>query len=353
METNILKFERPEYFYLLLIIPVILLLFITALYLQKKSMRSFAELHLFKILMPLQSTTRPWLKIILILFSFASLVIALANPQTGSRMEEVKREGIDLFLALDVSNSMMAEDILPNRLERSKQAINRLVDKLTGDRVGIIVFAGKAYIQLPLTTDYAAARLFLSTINTNIVSSQGTAIGDAIQLAVNSFDKTERNKAIIIISDGEDHEADAVTSAQEANKLGIKVYTIGMGLEDGSPIPIYNTYGKQTGFRKDNSNNTIVTKLNESLLQQIAAAGEGAYVRANNTRSGLETIFNEINKIAKSEIEAKVYTDYENRFQIFIGIAILLLLLELLLALRKSKWESKINLFEKKSISHE
>ncbi len=350
METSILKFERPEAFWLLLLIPALLLLFLAARYLRRKAMRNFAELPLFKVLMPLESFTRPWLKMILLQLALLMIVIAIANPQTGSRLEEVKREGIDLIIALDVSNSMLAEDILPNRLERSRQAINRMIDKLTGDRVGIIVFAGKAYVQLPLTTDYNAARMFVSTINTNMVPSQGTAIGEAIQLALNAFDpEVERNKAIVIISDGEDHEENAITKAEEAHNQGVTVYTIGMGLADGAPIPVYNEYGKMTGFRKDKQQNTVVTRLNESLLQQVAAAGNGAYVRANNTRSGLETILGEINKIAKSEIEARIFTDYENKFQLFIGFALALLILEILITLKKSSWETKINLFEKKS----
>lgn len=350
METSILKFERPEAFWLLLLIPALLLLFLAARYLRRKAMRNFADLQLFKVLMPLESFTRPWLKMILLQLSVLMIVLAIANPQTGSRLEEVKREGIDLIIALDVSNSMLAEDILPNRLERSRQAINRMIDKLTGDRVGIIVFAGKAYVQLPLTTDYNAARMFVSTINTNMVPSQGTAIGEAIQLALNAFDpQVERNKAIVIISDGEDHEENAITKAEEARNQGVTVYTIGMGLADGAPIPVYNEYGKMTGFRKDKQQNTVVTRLNESLLQQVAAAGNGAYVRANNTRSGLETILGEINKIAKSEIEARIFTDYENKFQLFIGFALALLILEILITLKKSSWETKINLFEKKS----
>lgn len=349
METSILKFERPEALYLLLLIPAFIILFMASRYLRKKAMKRFADIHLFKVLMPLESFTRPWLKFILLQAALILLIIAIANPQTGSKLEEVKREGIDLFIALDVSNSMLAEDILPNRLERSRQAINRLIDKLTGDRVGIIVFAGKAYIQLPLTTDYNAARMFVSTLNTNMVPSQGTAIGEAIQLALNSFDdKLERNKAIIVISDGEDHEENAISMAGQAAAKGVTVYTIGMGLADGVPIPVYNDYGKKVGFRKDRNENTVVTRLNESLLQQVAAAGNGAYVRANNTRSGLETILGEIDKIAKSEIEARVFTDYENKFQIFIAFAIALLLIEIFVSMKKSMWESKVNLFEKK-----
>lgn len=348
MHTQLFKFERPETLYLLLLIPVMVLLYILAEHLRKRALKRFASAQMLQILMPLHAPGRMWFKFILLMLASAALIVAIANPQTGSKIEEVKREGIDLFIALDVSNSMMAEDILPNRLERSKQSISRLIDKLTGDRVGIIVFAGKAYIQLPLTTDYAAAKMFLSTINTNIVASQGTAIGEAIQIATNAFDVPDRNKAIIIISDGEDHEANALAAAEEAVAKGVDVFTIGMGLADGAPIPVYNSYGKQTGFRKDRNNITIITKLNEGLLQQIAAAGNGMYVRANNSRTGLESILNEINAIAKSEIEAKVFTDYEHKFMIFIAIALFLLVAEMLVASRKSLWETRINLFERK-----
>jgi Ca-activated chloride channel family protein len=353
METNMIRFERPEALYLLLLIPLLILIFALSVHFRKRTMKRFAALPMFQMLTPLYSITRHWIKFILVLSAYAMIIIAIANPQTGARMEEVKREGIDLFIAIDVSNSMLAEDIQPGRLERSKQAMSRLVDKLSGDRIGIIVFAGKAYIQLPLTTDYAAARLFISTINTNMVPVQGTAIGEAIQMAVNSFDVPDRNKAIIVISDGEDHEEGALKAAKEASDKGIRIYTIGMGLAEGAPIPVYNSYGKQVGFRKDRNNNTVITRLNEPLLQQIAATGNGTYVRASNSRSGLETIMNEINTIAKSEIDAKVFTDYDNQFQLFVGIALAILLLELLLAWRKSHWETKINLFERKPVENE
>jgi len=248
-----------------------------------------------------------------------------------------------------VSNSMLSEDILPNRLERSKQALLNLIDKLEGDRIGLIVFAGRAYVQLPITTDYYAARLFLSTINPGMIPTQGTAIGEAINLAMNSFDENNHNKAIIIISDGEDHEENAVKAAEKAAELGIHIYAIGMGLPDGSPIPLYNEFGKKTGFRKDRSGNTIVTRLNETILQQIALSGNGSYTRANNSRSGLEFIFDEINKIEKAEIEARFFTDYDNKFQIFLAITLLFLVIELLIASRKSKWENKFDIFNPKN----
>jgi Ca-activated chloride channel family protein len=264
-------------------------------------------------------------------------------------MEEVKREGIDLYFCVDISNSMNAEDIAPNRLERSKQAINNLINKLNGDRIGVIIFAGNAYVQLPITTDYAAAKMFLSTINTNLIPSQGTEIGAAINLAIKSFGTSEHSKAIVIISDGEDHvNGDAIKAAQEAAKLGIKIYTIGMGLEEGAPIPLYNQYGKRTGYKKDRDGNIVITKLDDNLLRQIAEIGDGIYRRASNSNVGLDEIFNEINKSEKSEIESKVFTDYEDQFQWFIGAAIILLIIEILISSGKKDWENKFNFFEPK-----
>lgn len=352
METNVLRFEHPEYLYGLIIIPVMIFIYFIIRYLNKKSFGNFASNEMLNSLMPLRSKFRPVFKFILTMCVFALLIFAAANLQTGSRMEEVKREGIDLFLAVDVSNSMMAEDIVPNRLSRSKQAINKLIDKLKGDRIGIIVFAGNAYVQLPITTDYSAARMFLSTISTDLINSQGTAIGEAISTALKSFEQSERNQAIIIISDGEDHENEAaVKAAKEAYDKGVRIYTIGMGLADGAPIPVYNQYGKQTGYRKDADNNTIVTKLNEPMLQQIADAGNGTYIRASNSNVGLEKIFNEINKLEKSEIETKMFTDYEDQFQWFVGLALVLLIFDLLISSQKRSWELKFNLFDRENES--
>ena len=277
------------------------------------------------------------------------VILALANLQSGSKMEEVKREGIDLYLAVDVSNSMNAEDIVPSRLERSKQAINKLINEMKGDRIGVIVFADKAFVQLPITTDYSAARMFLSTINTSLVASQGTAIAEAINLAMKSFSDEEHSKAIIIISDGEDHENDAaVKAAQEAAKQGIRIYTIGMGLPDGAPIPEYGQGGRMTGYKKDRNGNTIITKLDEDMLRRIAEAGGGMYVRANNSNVGLEKIYDDISKMDKTEIETQVFTDYEDQFQWFVGAAILLLLVLVFVSSGKKAWESKFNIFERK-----
>ena len=300
-------------------------------------------------LVPSHSNRRAHLKFIVFLLMVACIILALANLQSGSKMEEVKREGIDLYIAVDVSNSMNAEDIVPSRLERSKQAINKLISEMRGDRLGVIVFADKAFVQLPITTDYSAARMFLSTINTGLVASQGTAIAEAINLSLKSFPDETHSKAIVVISDGEDHENDAaIKAAQEAAKQGVHIYTIGMGLAEGAPIPEYNHYGQQTGYRKDGNGNTIITRLDEQMLQKIASAGNGIYVRASNSNVGLEKIYDEINKLDKAEIEAKVFTDYEDQFQWFVGGAIVLLLIEILISSGKRGWERKFNIFEMK-----
>ena len=344
-----MRFEHPEYLYWLLVIPVLVIIYILFRLGQKRRFERFAQIGMREQLVPSYSTRRANFKFIVFLLMIACVILALANLQSGSKMEEVKREGIDLYIAVDVSNSMNAEDIVPSRLERSKQAINKLISEMKGDRIGVIVFADKAFVQLPITTDYSAAKMFLSTVNTSLVASQGTAIAEAINLAVKSFSDEEHSKAIVIISDGEDHENDAaVKAAQEAAKQGIRIYTIGMGLPDGAPIPQYNQYGHHTGYRKDKNGNTIITKLNEAMLQQIAAAGNGIYVRASNSNVGLEKIYDDIEKLDKSEIEAKVFTDYENQFQWFVGAAIVLLLIEMLISSGKKGWEKRFNIFEKK-----
>ncbi len=342
-----LKFAHTEYFMLLALIFIFAILFWLYRTWFKNAKKRFGDEKVIINLIPEVSSSKPILKFLLVLLATIFLIIAIVDPQIGSRLENVKREGIDLYLVLDVSNSMLAEDIKPNRLERSKLAISTLVDKLQGDRVGIIIFAGNAYKQLPLTTDYSAAKLFLSAVDTKIVPTQGTAIGKAIEMATLSFGETEHNKAIIVITDGENHEDDAIGAATQANELGINIFTIGMGLPEGAPIPIYNNYGVQTGYKKDKKNTTVITKLNEDMLRQIAAAGGGAYARANNASTGLKRVFDDINAIDKKEIETRQFTDYEDRFQIFLGLAIFLLIIELLVADRKTRWAKKFDFFGK------
>ena len=342
-----IRFAHTEYLYaLFLVLPFLLIFWMYNIW-KKKAKRRFGDESVIEGLIPLVSDGKPLFKFILIIIAYIFLVIGIADPQVGSKLEKVKREGIDLMLVLDVSNSMLAEDIKPNRLERSKMAISNLIDKLEGDRLGIIIFAGNAYKQLPLTTDYSAAKLFLSAVDTKIVPTQGTAIGEAIEMAIKSFDDQEHNKAIVIITDGENHEDDAVGAATQASEQGIKVFTIGMGLPEGAPIPMYNNYGTQTGFKKDKQGQTVITKLNEDMLRQIAAAGDGAYARANNASTGLRKIFEEISGIEKKEIETKQFTNYEDRFQIYLAIALIFLIVEMLIATRKSRWAQRFNIFGK------
>lgn len=274
-----------------------------------------------------------------------SLIVAMADPQTGSRLEKVKRKGIDLMICLDVSNSMMAQDIKPNRLERAKQSIIRLIDNLEGDRIGIIVFAGKAYTQLPITTDYAAAKMFISSINTSLVSTQGTAIAEAIEVAANGFGESKHNKAIVIITDGEDHEGNVLEQAEAAVKKNITIYTIGMGLPEGAPIPVFSG-DIQTGYRKDRDGQTIMSKLDETLLQRLASIGRGMYVRATTSETGLSKIFDDISRMEKSEIEEKQFSDYEDRFQYFVAFALFLLILDLFVFERKTQWMRRFKPFD-------
>ena len=342
---NLLRFENIEFLYALLMIPVFIIIFILMMNWKKRSFRKFGEWQILSQLIPFYSRSRTITKFFVLMLAYIFLVIGIANPQVGSKLQEVERKGIDIMIALDVSSSMLSEDIKPSRLERAKKSISDLIDGLSGDRIGIIIFAGRAYLQLPITTDYAAAKLFLSTISTDIVPTQGTAIGQAIEMAVNSFDDNDHSKAIIIITDGENHEGDAVEQARLAAEKDIDVYAIGMGLPEGAPIPIVNRYGNKVGYKKDRQGNTVITKLNETMLQQIASAGNGIYVTANNSSAGLEKIFEEIEAMEKTEFESRVFSDYEDRFQYFIAVAVLLLTLELIILDRKSKWSDKFRLF--------
>ncbi len=341
------RFENIHFLYGLMLIPLLVLIAFFMQRWRKKAIASFSDLKLVNDLIPELSKYKPALKTGLLCVAFFFLIIGLANPQNGSKLEEIKREGVDLIIALDVSNSMRAEDLSPNRLENAKLAISRLIDNLHDDRIGVVIFAGQSYVQLPVTTDYAAAKLFLDNISTDMIPTQGTAIGNAIELAINSFDpKSGNNKAIIVITDGENHEDDAIKAAEAAAEKGISVNTIGMGSPDGAPIPLFQN-GHQTGFRKDNSGTTVITRLDENSLQQIAAIGRGAYVRANNSQAGLSLIFDQINKMQRKEFGSKIYTDYDDHFQVFIFIALLFFIIELLVAETISKWWVKLDLFGK------
>jgi Ca-activated chloride channel family protein len=341
------RFENSEFLWGLLIIPVLALLFIWSRIARKKALKRFGNAEIVKQLMPFSSKGRPVFKFIVLMLALAFIITGTARPQFGSKLQKVKREGIELIIALDVSNSMMAEDIQPNRLERAKRAISRLVDRLTDDKIGLIVFAGDAYTQLPITSDYNSAKLFLNSVSTQIVPKQGTAIGAAINLASNSFTPNGKaNKAIVVITDGENHEDDAVSAAKDAVDKGILVHAIGMGLPQGSPIPVIQN--GQKDYLKDRDGKVVVTKLNEQMLEQIAAAGNGIYVRANNAQVGLNALFDEINKMEKEEMESRVYSEYNDQFQYFFAIALVLILFEFIILERKNKYLKHIQLFSTK-----
>ena len=339
------RFENINYLYAWILIPVFFIFFWVMILRRKRNIRQLGDVKLIQALMPNRSNFKLWVKFILLSLAFFFLILGLANPQIGSKLEEVERK-VDLVIALDVSNSMLAEDIKPNRLKRAKRAISQLIDKLEGDRIGIVVFAGKAYMQLPITSDYSAAKLFLSTIDTDVVPTQGTSIGQAIELSLTAFGDNKHEKAIVIITDGEDHDDNPITATENAVEQGIKVYTIGIGLPEGAPIPEFKN-GQQMGYKKDISGKTVITKLDELTLQKIATAGNGIYVRANNTSAGLNQVFEEISKMEKQRYETKMFSDYEDRFQYFLALALFLLVLELLIFERKSRFAGKIKLFEK------
>lgn len=322
------------------------LVFIIVLINKKRLLSRLGDYPLVKAMIPDVSKGKQLLKFILFTLGFSFLIFGICNLQTGSKMQEVKREGGDIMICLDVSNSMLAEDLSPNRLERAKQAIEKFIEKLEGDRIGIIIFAGEAYVQLPITADYSAAKLFLSSINTNIVPTQGTAVGAALEKALESFGKdVGKNKAIVVITDGENHEDDAVKIAEEAAKQGVYINTIGIGSDGGVPIPFFQN-GVKAGYRKDKEGNTVVTKLNEKLLKEIAAAGNGVYIKASNSDVGLNSILDQLKELDRKQIESKMYTDYEDQFQWFIGGALFFLTLEFLFSERVSRWWRKLNLFE-------
>lgn len=342
------RFAYPFFLWGLTVIPVMALLFALRMSWKRKAIRRFGNPELVAALMPDRSNGKIRLKFYLTCVAYLLLIIGLANPQIGSRYEEVKRQGIDLIIALDVSNSMLAEDIRPNRLERAKQAISRLLEKLRDDRIGIVIFAGDAYLQLPFTSDYAAAKMFLANVSNESVLAQGTAIGAAIETSVRALPHaSSRSRAIIIISDGENHEDDAVSEAQRARSAGIVVHTLGIGSPGGSPVPeTYN--GQRNGFKKDASGSTVISRMNPAMLQEVASAGGGKFVQASNNDIGLEELFNQINSMQKTDFGSKVFTDYADRFMYFLAASLVILLVDFFVNERRSALSKRINLFETK-----
>jgi Ca-activated chloride channel family protein len=339
------QFQNPQYFYLLLLLPLVVLLFLAYTTWRKKAQKAFADAKLLQKIVPERSLNKPILKLVLSLVVITLLSMALVNPQVGTSLETIKREGVDIVFAIDVSKSMLAEDIQPNRLERAKLTISRTLDNLVSDRVGIITYAGRAYPQLPITTDYGAARLFLKSVSTDLIPSQGTAMGEAIELATAYFDdEDQKNRLLIILSDGEDHEEGIEEAIALAKENNITIYCVGAGTARGGPIPVMRN-GYRVGYKKDNQGNVVITQLNEELLAQIATATGGAYLNGKSTRTVVETLLDEILKMEKKEFETSLYADYEDQFQWLLGPALLLLILDALVLQRKTQWFKKLNLF--------
>jgi len=342
---QLFRFANPDFLYLLLLLPVVILLYFLNEVRKRNALRRLGDSNLISGLVPEMSGIRPLIKFILQLIAVAAGIIMLSRPQFGSKIEDVKKQGVEVIIALDVSTSMLAEDIQPDRLTRAKQAISRLVDNLDNDKIGLIVFAGDAYIQIPITTDYISAKMFLSAINPNIVPKQGTAIGAAINLGIKSFSPGEgKSKAMIIITDGENHEDDPVKDAEEASKAGIVIHTIGIGSTEGVPIPMIIN-GKKD-YLKDVKGNTVVTKLDEEILKKIALSTNGNYVRASNSNIGLDEIFSGIKKMKKQDLESTMYTEYNDQFQIFAAVALFLLLVDFFIMERKNRRLANIRVFK-------
>ena len=339
-----MELDEKKYLYLLFILPLLVLLFLYNLYWKRKKQREFGDLEMVKKLSPESSVFKPVLKLGVLLLALTGLILALVNPKIGTKMETVKREGIDIVFAVDVSKSMLAEDVAPNRLDKSKQIVSQIINQLGSDRIGIVAYAGNAFPVLPITTDYNVAKMFLQSMNTDMVSSVGTSLNEAIKLSSTYYDDKKTSKLLIMISDGEDHSEGAEEAAEEANKLGIKIITIGVGTEKGGTIPLKKN-GVVEGFKKDNNNEVLITKLNQESLQTIAKATKGGYVNGNNTKEVVEYIKNALNNIQKTEFEATEMADFQSQFQWFLGFAFVFLFLDIFLLERKTSWVNKLNLF--------
>lgn len=337
--------EEKIWFWGLLIVPILIVMYLLQQLWKRRAQKKFANKALLNRLSPNKSVFKSGLKLVVLCLAFASLVVALVNPKNGSKLETIKREGLDIVFAVDVSKSMLAEDVAPNRLEKSKQLVTQIVNNLASDRVGIIAYAGKAFPQLPITTDYASAKMFLNNLNTDMLSSQGTAINEAIELAKTYYDDDqETNRVLIIISDGEDHSEVSASIAEEASEEGIRIFTIGVGNVKGGPIPIKRN-GVILNYKKNKQGETVVTKLNEDTLKAIADEANGAYIKGQSTDKVVDEIRDILNKMDKTEFEAKQFSDFKDQFQWFLGFAILLLFLDIFLLERKTAWLKKLNLF--------
>ena len=327
-----IHFAQAQFLALLLLIPFFFLIQALVLKIRRNRIRKFGDENLVRQLMPSYSRSKVWGRLTFFALGFLFFVIGLSRPQIGAKIKEHETKGAEIMIALDVSNSMLAEDYSPNRLDRAKLAISRLVDKLRDDRIGLIVFAGNSFVQLPITTDYVSAKMFLNSISTESVPIQGTAIGEAINTAIRSFSaQSEKSRAVIVITDGENHEDDPVAAARQAAEMGVRVFTIGVGSPEGKPIPMNGE------LLKDKDGNIVVTRLEESVLQDVAAAGNGAYVRAGNSEFGLNPIIDDIRKMEDEKYSSIVFEEFDEQFMCFMAIALFFFVLEMLIGDRRSK----------------
>ena len=340
-----MELDEIKYLYLLFILPLVVVLFLFNLYWKRKKQREFGDLEIIKKLSPESSVFKPVFKLVVILLALAGLIFGLVNPKIGTKMETVKREGIDIVFAMDVSKSMLAEDVAPSRLEKSKQLVSQIINQLGNDRIGIVAYAGSAFPVLPITTDYSVAKMFLQSMNTEMVSSQGTSLDEAIKLSSTYFDdKSKTSKLLILVSDGEDHSEGAQAAAEEANKQGMRIITIGLGTEKGSTIPLKKN-GVVESYQRDNNDEVVITKLNRASLETIAKSTKGGYINGNNTKEVVAYIKSTLDKIQKTEFESTQMADFQSQFQWFLGFAFVLLFLDLFLLEKKTSWVKKLNLF--------
>lgn len=341
-----LVWEHTWAFYLLAILPILVMGHVGYNYLRSRRLSAFASADIIPTLAPDMPLHKYTLKFFLMLVSIGSIIVAMANPQLGSKLEEVTRQGIEVMVALDVSRSMNATDVGPSRLEKSKYFVEKLLGELQGDQVGLIVFAGNAYVQMPITADYAAASLFMESVSTDIAPRQGTAIGESIRLALESMNmENGTNKAILVVSDGENHEGDAIEAAAEAANLGVRVYCVGVGTTKGAPVPLLKD-GIRYDFQRDKDGNIITSRMDPTMLAQVASAGKGAYVDLNNTRETAQLVNEQLLTLEKTEMETQVFTDYEDQFQAFLALALILLITDWFISPRRSKWLRKLKLYE-------
>ena len=337
------RFENPIYLWLLLIIPILIIIKIMMWYVQRKKLSRIGNPTLLKELMPDVSRFRPWVKFLLLIIALSSLILALARPQFGSKISHEKRNGIEAIIALDISNSMLAQDVQPSRLDKSKLMIENLINSFINDKIGLVVFAGEAYVQLPITSDYVSAKMFLSDITPNLISAQGTDIARAIRVSLSSFTQQKGvGKAIILITDGEDNEGGALEAVKEAKEKGVNVFILGVGDSKGAPIPLGN--GE---YLKDNHGQTVMTALNENMCKEIAQAGSGTYIHIDNTSLAQEQLNNELSKLQKGDSDAVVYSEYNEQFQIVALFSFILLLIEVCLLERKNPLFKRFNLFKR------